>query len=78
MMDSPLAEVTEWCAQTEKELREGSGPFAETSPESPFDLMLIEREIDLSDFARPPKSRRVREKARFGRPMGFTPWSNEE
>ena len=33
---------------------------------------------DLSDFARPPKSRHVREKARLGRPMGFTPWSNEE
>ena len=33
---------------------------------------------DLSDFARPPKSRHVREKARLGRPMGFTPWSNED
>ena len=26
----------------------------------------------------PPKSRRVREKARLGRPMGFTSWSDEE
>ena len=32
----------------------------------------------LSDFARPPKSRHVRGKARLGRPMGSTHWSNEE
>ena len=37
-----------------------------------------ERETYMSDFARPPKNRHVREKARVGKPMGFTHWSNEE
>ena len=36
------------------------------------------KEPYLSDFARPPKSRHVREKERLGRPWGFTHWSNEE
>ena len=37
-----------------------------------------ERESEMSHFARPQKSRRVQEKARMGRPFGFTAWSNEE
>ena len=32
----------------------------------------------MSHFARPQNSRRVQEKARIGRPFGFTSWSNEE
>ena len=37
-----------------------------------------EREYQMSHFARPQNSRRVQEKARIGRPFGFTSWSNEE
>ena len=37
-----------------------------------------ERESEMSHFARPQNSRRVQEKARMGRPFGFTAWSNEE
>ena len=32
-----------------------------------------DQRLNMSDFARPPKSRHVREKARLGRPLGFTP-----
>jgi hypothetical protein len=42
------------------------------------DRNIRERESEMSDFARPQKSRRVQEMARLGRPIGFTSWSNEE
>jgi serine/threonine protein kinase len=42
---SKAEDVTEWCAQTEKELREGSGPFAETSPEFREALVALLRAV---------------------------------
>ena len=37
-----------------------------------------ERQINQSDFARPPKKSPRAERARLGRPMGFTNWPSEE
>ena len=53
-------------------------PTAELSGVASF--VFWDRARDSTVWLRPtpPKSRHVREKARLGRPMGFTPWSNEE
>jgi hypothetical protein len=62
-------------------------PFPLGNVQSQFDSICSYRTLELISRERmteslstpdPPKSRRVREKARLGRPMGFTSWSDEE